>query len=668
MNKLVVLISSVLLTVGSFSSYASKKDFIVKSPDGHIGIVVTNNGNILKYSVNKNGKAVVLPSKMGFVLQGNENLNSFDIKKILRTSHDETWEQPWGECRYVRNNYNEMKVLLQARNSKNKLNIIFRAFNDGIGFRYEFPRQDGIDSLVIMKENTEFKMPQVHKAWWITASNPYYECLAKLSRICDLDTVRTPLTMETTDGKYLSIHEANLTDYPKMNLTVSDSTTLRSTLVPWSTGVAAYIKVPFATPWRTIIIGDKPGDLVESRIMLNLNEPCMIKDTSWLKPCKYIGIWWELHLGEGTWYYGPQHGATTTNTKKYIDFAAANGISGVLVEGWNKGWEGNWTKNGNTLDFTQPYPDFEIKAITDYAKEKGVELIGHHETAAATKNYEQQLDRAFAYYKKYGVNIVKTGYVNPLMDFKEAHDGQYGVRHYRKVVETAAKYKIAIDNHEPVMPTGIERTWPNLMTQEGVRGQEYNAWSPDGGNPPEHTTVIPFTRGLAGPMDFTFGTFNFTNKAYPGTRVNTTLCKQLALYVIIYSPLQMASDIPKNYSGIKAFDFIKDVPTDWETTKVIDAKIGDYSIFARKDRKSADWYVGAITDENSRKLDVPLSFLEPDVKYMAQIYADGDDAEWKTNPTSFKYEERIVTANDILHLKLATSGGCAIRIIKLQKS
>ena len=666
MNQLTVLrrVFYILGITSLLSACNETDNLVLKSPDGKIQLTVTENDNTISYAVNKENAAMILPSKLGFILEHGDSLNHFVIKGTERSSLDETWEQPWGESRYVRNHYNELKVLLQETDGKRKLNVIFRLFNDGIGYRYEFPQQESMDSLVIMSEETEFRMSGTHKAWWIPASDPYYECIATFSPINELDTVRTPLTMETAEGKYLTIHEANLTDYPKMNLTVKDSATLCASLVPWSNGVAAYIKAPFVTPWRTIVIGDKPGDLVTSYLMLNLNEPSKIKDTSWIKPGKYMGIWWEMHLGKGTWYYGPKHSATTANTKKYIDFASENGISGVLVEGWNVGWEGNWMKHGDSLDFTKPYPDFDIKAITDYAREKGVELIGHHETAAATRNYENQLDKAFAFYQQYGVHVVKTGYVNRLMDFKEAHDGQYGVRHYRKVIETAAKYQIAIDNHEPVMPTGIERTWPNLMTQEGVRGQEHNAWSPDGGNPPEHTTVIPFTRGLAGPMDFTFGTFNFTNEAYPGTRVNTTLCKQLALFVVIYSPLQMASDLPENYKGIKAFDFIKDVPTDWDKTYVVDAKIGDYSVFARKDRNSSDWYVGCITDENARELDIPLSFLETEVKYIAQIYADSDDAEWKTNPTSFKYEEKTVTASDTLHVKLATSGGCAIRFIK----
>ena len=670
MNIKGMKINSVISGLGFFLciillfSACSPASYELKSPNGKTKLIIKEKGCKINYSLDKENKSIIFPSKLGFVLEKGDSLNRFKIKGTMRSSLNETWEQPWGESRYVQNNYNELKVTLQEPNGLcRKVNVIFRLFDDGIGYRYEFPQQPNLDSLVIISEETEFKLPQVHKAWWIPASNAYYECIAKCSKVNELDTVRTPLTMETPDGKYLSIHEANLTDYPKMNLTVRDSATLCASLVPWSTGVAVYAKTPFLTPWRTIIIGDTPGDLVTSNMMLNLNEPSKIEDTSWIKPAKYLGIWWEMHLGKGTWYYGPNHSATTQNTKRYIDFASKNGIPGVLVEGWNEGWEGNWMKN-DSLDFTKPYPDFNIKEITDYAASKKVELIGHHETAAITKTYEKQLDKAFAFYQKYGVHVVKTGYVNNLMDFKEAHDGQYGVRHYRKVIETAAKYHISIDNHEPVMPTGLQRTWPNLMTQEGVRGQEHNAWSPDGGNPPEHTTVLPFTRGLAGPMDFTFGTFNFTNKAYPGTRVNTTICKQLALYVILYSPLQMASDLPENYEGIKAFDFIKDVPTDWDETRVIDAKIGDYSVFARKDRNSSDWYVGCITDEKERFMNFTLSFLEPNTTYLAQIYSDGDNAEWKTNPTSFKYEEKFLTSKDQFSVRLATSGGVAIRFIK----
>lgn len=638
----------------------------VKSPDGKIVVQMKEKSGKLFYAVQKNGIPILEESGVGFELKDDLPLESdFKIVGIGRKQIDEIWEQPWGESRYVKNNCNELIVKLQEKGElQRKMNVIFRVFNDGFGFRYEFPEQPNLNEFVILDEKTEYHFPRKHMAWWIPTKEPYYESIARHTAIDRMDTVNTPLTLETADGMYLAIHEANLTDYAKMSLYATDSTTLSTWLAPWSNGVKVYAKTPFVTPWRTMIIGEKPGDLVVSNLMLNLNEPSKIIDFSWIKPGKYIGIWWALHMGRYTWYAGPKHGATTALTKRYIDFAAKHNFLGVLVEGWNVGWEGNWMKRSDSIRFTEAYPDFDIQEITDYAASKGVQLIGHHETAANTRNYERQMEDAFAYYQKYGVHNVKTGYVNVLMDGKELHDGQYGVRHYRKVIETAAKYHICIDNHEPVMPTGLQRTWPNLMTQEGVRGQEHNAWSPDGGNIPEHTTVVPFLRGVAGPMDFTFGTFNFENKAYPGTRVQTTLVKQLALFVVIYSPLQMASDLPENYEGIKAFDFIRDVPTDWQETRVLDAGIGDYSVFARKDRNSEDWYVGCITDENARNLTVDLSFLDKNVTYLAQIYSDGENADWKMNPTAVKYEERQVTAADRLEVSLATSGGCAVRFVK----
>lgn len=666
-QKTYILSITMVLTLLSTACSSSIRQAVVKSPDGKIEVNVVDKDGVIYYRVNKDKRIILENSKLGFILNDSSGFNAgFQITHTQSAHFDETWEQPWGERQFIRNRYNEILVCLkEKKGNKRLLNIRFRAFDDGIGFRYEFPQQPNLKEFRIMKENTEFRFPKAHKAWWMPTRDPYYESIARFGPINKMDsTVYTPLTIETGDGRYLAIHEANLTDYAKMNLYSSDSVTLSTDLSPWSDGVLVYAKAPFVSPWRTLIIGEKPGDLVTSYMMLNLNEPSKIEDTSWLRPQKYVGIWWDLHMGRGTWSSGPQHGATTENTKKFIDFAAENGFGGVLVEGWNVGWDGNWMKSGNSLDFTKPYPDFDIKAITDYARAKGVQLVGHHETAAAVKNYEAQLESAFAFYQKYGVHIVKTGYVNRLMDFKELHDGQFAVRHYRKVVETAAKYKIAINNHEPVMPTGLQRTWPNLMSQEGVRGQEHDAWSPDGGSPPEHTTVVPFLRGLAGPMDFTFGTFNFENTAYPGTRVQTTLTKQIALYVIIYSPLQMASDSPGNYKGVKAFDFIKNVPVDWSETRVPDAKIGDYAVFARKDRHSEQWYIGAITDENERNLDIKLDFLDRNAKYTAQIYTDGADADWKTNPTSCAFEERTVTANSIIPVRLASGGGAAIRLVK----
>lgn len=660
-------IKSIIATVAAASALAAcshgPADNEVVSPDGKISFTFENSPAGLSYSVSDDRTPIVEGARLGFVLAGNDSVARFDVLNTVRSSHDETWETVWGESREVRDNYNQLTVEMRQQGGDSlRVNLEVRVFDDGFGYRYVFPAEG--DSLVIMEELTEFRLARAAEAWAMTSHDVYYEDYYRRKPVAELDTVHTPVTVEYPGGKYLAIHEANLTDYPKMQLIGEDSVTMRARLVPWSTGVAAYAVTPFATPWRTMIIGDKPGDLVTSYMILNLNKPCAVADASWCKPMKYIGVWWEMHLGNGTWYAGPTHGANTAHVKEYIDFAAANGIPGVLVEGWNVGWEGHWPSNEH-FDFTKPYPDFDIKEITDYAAEKGVTLVGHHETAAWTTNYENQLDTAYQFYTDHGVHNVKTGYVNLLMDGKEDHSSQYGVRHYRKVIETAARHHVNIDNHEPVMPTGLQRTWPNLMTQEGVRGQEHCAWDPDGGNPPEHTVLMPFTRGLAGPMDYTFGTFNFDNPVYPGTRVRTTLAKELALYVIIYSPMQMASDTPANYAAQPAaFQFIKDVPVDWEKTLVPDAVIGDYVVTVRQDRNSSDWYLGAATDEEARELDVKLDFLDPGCEYTAQIYADAPDADWESNPTAYTVTEQTVSSTDTLPLKLAAGGGTAIRFIR----
>ncbi len=400
--------------------------------------------------------------------------------------------------------------------------------------------------------------------------------------------------------------------------------------------------------------------------MLNLNDPCRLDDISWIKPTKYIGIWWGMHLNKYTWSQGPKHGATTANVKKYIDFASENGIGGVLVEGWNEGWDGNWSEDGTKFSFTKSYPDFDMGKITAYAAMKNVRLTGHHETGGAVTNYENQMEDAFALYHRYGVNTVKTGYVNKYLDGTEWHDGQFGVRHYRNVVETAAKYRIMIDNHEPVKGTGLQRTYPNFMTQEGGRGQEWDAWSTDGGNPPSHTTILPFTRMLAGPFDFTPGTFDFDYIVNKGTRVNTTLAKQLALYVIIFSPLQMASDLPENYAGKPAFEFIKKVPCTWSDTKVLNAEIGKYVTMARKDRNSEEWYIGSITNEEPRTLKINLDFLDDSLDYKAEMYADGANADYKTNPYPVTISATVVNSKMQLILELAAGGGTAIRLVPVK--
>lgn len=638
------------------------------SPDGNITISVETRKGKVYYSAKKRDKVLLEKSRLGFRFQNMPDLGDhLEITGSESRFFNETWEQPWGEKRLIENKYDELTIhLKEKKDLKREMNLVFRVYNDGFGFRYEIPRQANIDSVRIMDELTEFVMPEVYDAWWIPAyKDRFYESLYRRTPINRMDTVCTPLTLVTKEDTYLAIHEANLTDYAAMNLVCLDSARLKCDLTPWSTGIRVIGKTPFVTPWRTVMVADSPEDLVTSYLILNLNEPCKIPDISWIKPGKYIGIWWGIHHGLYTWSPGPRHGATTANTNKYIDFAAANGFDGVLAEGWNRGWEYNWT-SCDSFSYTEPYPDFDIWEVTRYAASKNVYLISHNETGGAVTHYENQLDTAYSLYQLLGVKTLKTGYVCDLLDGKERHKSQYGVRHYRRVVETAARYQLMVDIHEPVMPTGLQRTYPNLMTLEGVRGQEWDAWSSDGGNPPDHTTIIPFTRGLAGPMDFTPGTFNFENPILPQTRVRTTLAKQLALYVVLYSPLQMASDLPENYRNEKAFDFIKMVPVNWEETRIPDAVIGDYVITARKDRASDDWFVGAITDENRRELILDLSFLLPDASYRAQIFKDGDNADCENNPADISYAETTVNASQKMSLILAPGGGQAIRFMPVR--
>ncbi|MDP4239118.1 MAG: glycoside hydrolase family 97 protein [Bacteroidota bacterium] len=640
----------------------------VTSPDGKIKVETGIEEGKPFYKIEKGDKKIIEKSFLGFILKGNDAFNKdFIIKNTEFKSFSEKWTQPWGEETTVDNTYNEMTLRIAEKSGKKReLSIVFRVFNDGVGFRYVFPKQPNLNDFTIMDEVTEFALVGNPQTWSIPTNHTnYFEHLYKKAPVTSLDTVCTPLTMQVNDSLYLAIHEANLTDYAGLNLTPKQgSSTLKADLTPWSTGEKVFAKTPFQTPWRTIIIARNPGDLMLSRLMLNLNEPSKITDTSWIQPGRYIGIWWGMHMEAYTWKQGPKHGATTANAMRYIDFAAKHGFSGVLVEGWNYGWDGDWSKDGTHFNFTKAYPDYDLAKVTEYAAKNHVKIIGHNETGGATKNYEAQLDSAFALYSKLGISCVKTGYVNPLLDHKEQHASQYGVRHYRKVIETAARYKIMIDNHEPMMPTGLQRTYPNLMSQEGVRGQEYDAWSPDGGNPPEHTTIIPFTRGLAGPMDFTPGTFKFENPVLPKTHVHTTLAKQLALAVVLFSPLQMASDMIENYEGNPAFEFITSCPTNWAKTVIPEAAIGDYLLVARKDRKSNNWFVGGITDENARKLSLSLSFLDKDKKYKAKLYRDGKGADYKTNPYPVDIEEIEVSSSSTLQLNLAPGGGIAIAITR----
>lgn len=646
-----------------FTGCSEARKASVNSPDENIQLIFFLEEGRLFYEVNFKDKSLIGKSLLGYKLKEGDFDKDFTIEDIVYSSFSETWEQAWGEENTADNTYNQMVVhLKETKNQKRSLQILFRVFDDGIGFRYYFPEQENLGDFIIMDELTEFNIIEGGKTWSIpTHGTVYYESLYRTSSVNQLDTVTTPLTIEINKERYISIHEANLTDYAGLNLTpLANSNVLKADLTPWATGEKVFAKTPFYSPWRTILIADKPGDLLLSRLMLNLNEPNKIKDTSWIQPGRYIGIWWGMHMEKYTWGQGPKHGATTVNTKKYLDFAAKHNFSGVLVEGWNYGWDGDWSANGDQFSFTKSYPDFDLDELSKYATIKNTHIIGHHETGGATINYENQLDSAFSLYQKYGVKVVKTGYVNPLLDKKEKHSSQYGVRHYRKVIETAAKYRIMIDNHEPVMPTGLQRTYPNLMTQEGVRGQEYNAWSADGGNPPEHTTIIPFTRGLAGPMDFTPGIFNFENPVFPNTRVQTTIAKQLALNVILYSPLQMASDMIENYEGRPEFEFITSCPTNWSQTVIPEAAIGEYITIARKDKECEDWYLGSITNKDKRKLVIPLDFLDKGATYKAKIFRDGNNAHYQTNPYPVIIEETDVTSETYLDIQQASSGGTAI--------
>ncbi len=654
MKKIVVLLSGVLALAACGSHSTSEP--VATSPDGRIKVSVQTEGGQLSYSISQDSEILIVPSKLGFELMGGNILgDNTEILSVTHSSHKETWETVWGESRLIEDNHNSMIVHTAH------LDVEFRVFNDGVGFRYIFP--DDLGEFRIREELTEYKFARAdHKIWWMPRSEPYYEAYGNHTTFDEIDCAYTPVTITGADGRFYSIHEAALLDFAKVNLVGSDASTLKTSLTKWSDGTGVYVTDTRTTPWRTIIITDRAGGLIESHLMLNLNEPCKIEDTSWCKPGKYIGIWWELHKYMRTWYYGPQHGATTERTKEYIDFAAAHNIQAVLVEGWNKGWDGNWMKNSTGFSFTEAYPDYDFDEVMKYAASKGVQMIIHNETAANTEHYFSQIDSAYALYQKYGMHYIKTGNVNLLMDGKEEHDGQYGVNRLHEVVEKAAQYQINVDEHEPCIPTGLCRTWPNLMTGEAIRGQEHDAWEVDGGNKPEHQTVCPFIRGLAGPMDYTFGTFDFSNPNTPTSRVKTTISKQLAQYVVIYSPLQMASDLYEAYEGVKAFDFISDVPTDWEQTKVLDAVIGDYVVTARQERGGSDWYLGAITDENARTLDVPLSFLGKG-KWMAQIYEDTPQTSYETSPETYQYREVEVSAKDVLNIKLATSGGCAIRFI-----
>ena len=649
----------------------------VASPDGRNDITVQVREGRLYYALDRDDRPIVLPSLLGFELRGAPPLrDGLRVSGSAERSFDTTWTQPWGEVARVRENYHELRVsLAESAAPGRRFDVVFRAFDDGIGFRYELPAQPGLGELVITEELTEFALADNGRAWWIASDRPRLdrsEQLYSSSPVSVLDSVQTPLTIESTDGKtFIVIHEANLVDYPRMFLAGPrmEGRTLRAALAPWADGAKVRGRTPLVTPWRTIQLADRAEDLVPSVLGLNLNPPSAIANTSWITPMKYVGIWWGMHVGTMTWSSGPKHGATTANTKEYIDFAAKNGFGGVLVEGWNTGWDGDWIQNRDAFSFTEPYPDYDLPELARYARSRGVRLIAHNETSGGIENYERQLEDAYRLYQSLGINAIKTGYVADAVGTGHSHYGQYAVRHHRKVIETAARFGIMLDVHEPIHDTGERRTWPNMMTREGARGQEYNAWGGEGGNPPEHETILFFTRLLSGPMDFTPGIFDLLlTSAGAGPRPpeaprpRTTLAKQLALYVVLWSPLQMAADLPENYVDQPAFEFIRDVPVDWEETRVLEGKIGDHVVVARRERGADAWYIGAITDEEARTFEIPLSFLPEGRRYVAEIYADGPNADWKTNPLPVAISQRSVDAKATLRLALAPGGGQAIRI------
>ncbi|MES2776816.1 MAG: glycoside hydrolase family 97 protein [Bacteroidota bacterium] len=655
------------------------------------------------YSVLFSGKPVIQPSRLGFKLNNNILAGSgFEIINTEIKDFDESWKPVLGEVGDINNHYQQLTVHLQQTNKPGfLLNIVFRVFEDGVGFRYEFPLQPTLKFFIVANEFTEFNLAGDHKAFWIPGdfdSNEYTYTTSKISEVDaskipilsfgnradnlpDPHVVQTPLMLKTSDGLYINIHEAALVNYPSMQLHVNKETyRLTASLVPDAVGNKAYLRTPATTPWRTIIVSDKATDIMASKMILNLNEPSKIANTSWIKPTKFMGVWWEMQVGKTSWNYsnnldavtarGEQisngrHGATTANVKRYIDFASKNGIPALLVEGWNKGWEewtGDWKEEN--FDFVSPYPDFDIKEITRYAKLKGVQMIMHNETGGSVVNYERRFDTAFQLMNKFGYYSVKTGYVGQIIPRGEHHDGQWMINHYIRAAQKAAQYKIMIDMHEPVRPTGLHRTYPNFIASEAGRGNEWNAFSD--GNPPEHETILPFTRLMGGPMDYTPGIFKLRNyaKDAPNRQMHTTLAKQLALYVTMYSPLQMAADLPENYEAhMDAFQFIKDVPADWDDTKIIEAEPGDYITIARKEKAKPNWFIGAITDENSHSATVPLSFLSKNVKYLVTIYGDAESADWKDNPEAYQIEKYIADSNTILHLQLAKGGGAAISLV-----
>ena len=645
----------------------------VESPGKLLKVDIGLDEERASYSISRNGEPLIRPSRLGFLLRNTEKLDrNLALADTARRSFDETWEQPWGESRTVRNRYNELRVRFTEKiKLKRSFDVVFRVYDDGVGFRYELPDQPQLRDVIIDEELTEFDVVPAATAWWVPAREwNSYEYLYNRTPLTEVGMAHTPMTIRTDAGLHIAFHEAALVDYAAVYLRRVEGHRFRVELPPAAEGWKVRRQAPFHTPWRTLRIADSAAALYESNLELNLNEPNALGDVGWFEPAKYVGVWWELHLEKSTWATGAKHGATTANTKRYIDFAAKHGFRGVLVEGWNVGWDGQWFGNGNDFNFTQPTPDFDLEGLAAYARRKGVRLIGHHETGGAVSHYEKQLGPALDLYQRLGVDVVKSGYViddgqierndGDGVVRREWHDGQWMARHHLRVVTEAAKRRIAINPHEPIKDTGLRRTYPNWVSREGARGMEFACWG-NPPNPPEHEANLVFTRMLSGPMDFTPGIVSLQGRNQP---IQTTLAKQLALYVVLYSPIQMAADLPEHYEQRRdAFQFIKDVPVDWETTRVLNGEVGDYVTMARKDRDSDVWVLGSITDEQARELSVPLSFLDPKRVYTAEIYRDGDKAHWRDAPFDFVVEKRKVTSADTLGLRLGAGGGQAIRFV-----
>ena len=725
MKKFLLTVSAILLTM---TAGAQK----LLSPDGSLEMNFSLDAEGRPtYSLTYHGKDVIRPSHLGLDLKKENpdaatdfefktradaskidqkaNLTSgFQITKTETATFDETWTPVWGEESSIRNHYNELCVTLTQPANDRFIKLRFRLFDDGLGFRYEFPAQKNLTYFIIKEERTQFAMAGDHTAWWLPGDYDTQEYETVTSRLSEIrgkmkaavtqnssqtpiweGGVQTALMMRTDDGLYINLHEAACIDYSTMHLNYDDKTGIfESWLTPDARGDKGYLQAPCVSPWRTVIVSDKATDILASRITLNLNEPCKIEDTSWIKPTKYIGVWWDMITNKGTWAYtddlstvklgetdysqtkpNGRHSANTENVKRYIDFAAAHGFDAVLVEGWNEGWE-DWFghEKDYVFDFVTPYPDFNVEEIHRYAASKGVKMIMHHETSASARNYERHLDRAYQFMVDNGYPAVKSGYVGNIVPRGEHHYGQWMNNHYQYCIEKAADYHIMVNAHEATRPTGICRTWPNLIGNESARGTEYESF---GGNAVDHTTILPFTRLIGGPMDYTPGIFETDcSKMNPGnnSRVRTTIARQLALYVTMYSPLQMAADIPENYERfMDAFQFIKDVALDWDKTVYIEAEPGDYITIARKEKGAENWFVGCTADENGHEAKITLDFLNPGQKYEAIIYADAKDASWDKNPQAYTISKKVVTNKTKLSLRAASGGGFAISLRPLSK-